>query len=167
MRCDVPVQVTNSLGALARSLVYCTEPYRISFAGRLDAICFDKTGTLTKDQMLLRGLCAPADLPLFVPAGASPDRMGAAATTPSAADTDTDANGAASSSSSSDLLLGDLSAAREAVLNTAEASDLVLAAMGCCHDLMVPTIVGAGSDLLGTVRALQYAGVLREMTLSC
>jgi magnesium-transporting ATPase (P-type) len=65
------------------------------------------------------------------------------------------------------LLVGDLSAAREAVLNTAEASDLVLAAMGCCHDLMVPTIVGAGSDLLGTVRALQYAGVLREMTLSC
>jgi hypothetical protein len=35
-------QVTNSLAALARTLVYCTEPFRISYAGRLDTICFDK-----------------------------------------------------------------------------------------------------------------------------
>jgi magnesium-transporting ATPase (P-type) len=117
------------LAALARTLVYCTEPFRISFAGRLDTICFDKTGTLTKDQMLLRGVCAPVELPLFGPA-----------TVPL-----------------SSVLAGDdelmLSAmpdsVREAVLEPAGASDLVLAIMGACHDLMTPAVVGAGNELIG------------------
>ncbi len=53
---ELSLAVTNSLAALAHKAVYCTEPFRIPLAGRLDALCFDKTGTLTKDEMLLRGV---------------------------------------------------------------------------------------------------------------
>lgn len=50
--------------ALSRGLVYCTEPFRIPFAGKLDVLCFDKTGTLTKDKMILKGICAAQNLDL-------------------------------------------------------------------------------------------------------
>lgn len=42
--------------ALSRGLVFCTEPFRIPFAGKLDVLCFDKTGTLTMDKMVLKGV---------------------------------------------------------------------------------------------------------------
>lgn len=59
--------MTNSLAALARQLVYCTEPFRIAYAGRIDTVCFDKTGTITKDEMILRGVVAPQrDIPLLL-----------------------------------------------------------------------------------------------------
>ena len=106
--------------------MYCTEPFRISYAGRLDTICFDKTGTLTKDQMLLRGVAAPSELPLFE----------GSLTTPTGAAED-------------DLMLEVPESVREAVLDPAGCSDLVLAIMGACHDLMVPAVVGAGADLIG------------------
>lgn len=132
--------MTNSLAALARALVYCTEPFRISYAGRLDTICFDKTGTLTKDEMILRGVAAPQDLPLF-------------STNTGHKSTATSSAGAEGEDESEpDMMLSEMSVdgAREAVLEPSGSSELVLAIMGTCHDLMVPSsVVDSASNLIG------------------
>lgn len=54
---ELSLAVTNSVAALMkRCRVFCTEPYRIPWAGKVDTCCFDKTGTLTSDQMKLAGV---------------------------------------------------------------------------------------------------------------
>ena len=60
---ELSLAVTNSLAALQKHLVFCTEPFRIASAGKLDVLCFDKTGTLTKDKMYLKGIVSTSDEP--------------------------------------------------------------------------------------------------------
>ncbi|EEQ99355.1 cation-transporting ATPase 13a1, putative [Perkinsus marinus ATCC 50983] len=48
------IAVTMCLGHLMRNNVYCTEPFRLPFAGQVDVCCFDKTGTITNGEMTLQ-----------------------------------------------------------------------------------------------------------------
>lgn len=63
IRPELPMQmalaVNNSLMTLMKLHVFCTEPYRVPIAGKLNSCLFDKTGTLTTDELVAVGVALP------------------------------------------------------------------------------------------------------------
>jgi cation-transporting ATPase 13A1 len=49
---QMAMAVNTALMALMKNGVFCTEPYRVPFAGKISHCLFDKTGTLTTDEQI-------------------------------------------------------------------------------------------------------------------
>ena len=49
---ELSLAINASLVAIQKSTIFCTEPFRISFAGRVDVYCYDKTGAITAENLV-------------------------------------------------------------------------------------------------------------------
>lgn len=125
---ELPMQLTlavnTSLVSLMRLKVFCTEPFRIPFAGKANVCCFDKTGTLTTDEMLFCGIDEKLEAPpASAPAGSASPAAAAASSLKKNE----------SASAATDDSVGEYARQIGATVKPALYADLVVAA---CHSLV-------------------------------
>ena len=72
------VAVNAAVFALFRAQVFCTEPFRIPYAGKIEYCLFDKTGTLTTDKLVCAGTWRPGLDPTQPPSNLADTSKGCA-----------------------------------------------------------------------------------------
>lgn len=53
--------INNSLSYLKKKWLFCTEPFWMNLAGKVETCIFDKTGTITEEHLILKGIALPQE----------------------------------------------------------------------------------------------------------